>query len=231
MPTSLKAHTIDSSVNFWHANNLLNLLGKRGALTQINRFTAKAAGLRQTLRDQVADVRGHRREHRLAVTRDVLRRDAHLLALAVRDHQHLALHAQHQARNALLVVGEDDAGAERLIDVPVRVDHVFEDALQPAVADAVELRRDLAALLADPVARGAVLGKELRPEFLVGLGGGVLRRALLDELGEPLVERRQPLRQLGLWRAYRPPLRLHHSHAGRRSVPGRDGLQHRLADA
>ena len=83
---------------------------------------------------------------------------------------------------------------EGLIDVPVRVEHVFEQPFQPANADAVEVAGAiLPPVLADLVARAAVLGEELGAEFLVGLGRRERGRALLHELGDLLVERRQAL--------------------------------------
>ena len=55
-------------------------------------------------------------------------------------------------------VGEaEGGGAEGDIDVAVGVEDVFEEAIEAAVADAVELGADEDALVGDFVAGGAVL--------------------------------------------------------------------------
>ncbi len=87
----------------------------------------------------------------------------------VRDDQHLALDAEHESGDGPLVLGGDDPRAERLIDVPVRVERVFEEPFQPAGADAVELRGDLPARIADRWHAAQCLVKSFAPSSLSGL--------------------------------------------------------------
>ena len=109
------------------------------------------------LGDLVGEVGRHRRERRGLALGDGRLGDADLLALRVGQDEDLALLAEQQARDDLAVLQRQGGDAERLVDVAVRVEDVLDEAVEPAAADAVELRPDPRALAAELVADAAVL--------------------------------------------------------------------------
>ena len=50
-----EADAIDRAIDFRHADDLLDLLGQRGVLGEIDRFAAEALGLLEAIGDHVAD--------------------------------------------------------------------------------------------------------------------------------------------------------------------------------
>ena len=50
-----EADAIDGAIHFRHADDLLDLLGQRGVLAEVDRLAAEALGLREPLGDHVAD--------------------------------------------------------------------------------------------------------------------------------------------------------------------------------
>ena len=92
--------------------------------------------------------------------------------------------AAEEAGDGAAVFEGGDAVAEDVVDVAVGVEDVFAEAIEAAMADAVEFGADAAALAGEVVANGAVELKELGSGGGVGLGGGVLGLAGGDELLE-----------------------------------------------
>ena len=95
--------------------------------------------------------------------------DAHLLAQVVGHDDQLPLLPQHQPGQRLAVLQVQHGRPQGLVHVPRRVEDVFEQPVQPADADAVELRADLGPLAAELVAVGAVVLEHQRPGLRVGL--------------------------------------------------------------
>jgi hypothetical protein len=58
----LEAHTIDGSVDLGLPEDLLDLLGQRRVLLEVDRFASEAPGLVKPLVDDVADDDGRRAE-------------------------------------------------------------------------------------------------------------------------------------------------------------------------
>src|SRR4051795_3303709 len=100
-------------------------------------------------RDQVAEVAGHQGELRRGLPLDLILGDREFPALAVCEDERLALLAALEAREDVAVLQADDAVAEGEVDVAAGVKEVLGDAVDAALADAVELRADLRALPRD----------------------------------------------------------------------------------
>ena len=72
----------------------------------------------------------------------------------------VALLAKIGADEETAVCGLDGRLAEEGIDVAIRVEDVFDQPRRAARDDAVEIRADIAAVVAEAVARGAVLRRK-----------------------------------------------------------------------
>src|SRR5262249_18705160 len=114
-----------------------------------------------------------------------------LLSLGVGQDEHLALLAQQEARDHLTILESEDGGPERLVDVAIRVEDILRKAVEPAAADAIELRSDPRALAAELVANPAVLLVH-RHARLGRMGRGAESGPpTIDEFVELLVGRRE----------------------------------------
>ena len=107
--------------------------------------------------DDFGDVGGHEGEGGLLLLVDVGFGEGEFLALSVGEDELGAFFAADEAGEDAAVGEAERGGAEGDIDVAVGVEDVFEQAVEAAVADAVELRADERAFVGDLVAGGAVL--------------------------------------------------------------------------
>jgi hypothetical protein len=78
--------------------------------------------------------------------------DAHFLPLIVDDRHDLSFVVQQQARGRLAVTKRHERAPERGVDVAVRRQHIFEQSIDPALADPVEIGTDFGSLALQPVA-------------------------------------------------------------------------------
>src|SRR5215471_2488872 len=120
---------------------------------------------------------------------------ADFLPLCIREHVDLAFFPQNESGHALPTLERKDCGTERLIDVAIRIENIFQQTIDAAYADTVELRADLCALAAELMAIGAVLLVNLRTQRRIGLRGCETGFTAFEKLLHFLIGRRQAFGQ------------------------------------
>src|SRR5207244_7146408 len=111
---------------------------------------------------------------------DLVFGDFDVLAGGVGEDDQLAFLAALEAGDVAAIFEGEDGIEEGGIDVAVGVEDVFDDAIQAAGGDAVELRADVGAFAFDGMTDGAIGGENQRAFFGRGGGGFISYSALVD---------------------------------------------------
>ena len=143
-----------------------------------------------------AEVGGHGREPRLALFVHLAGRERDLLAVGVGDDDGVSFLAAEESGEDPSVLEHVERGEEGRIDVAARVMNVFDEALQSAVPDAVELGSDQGSLATDLVAGRAILEKDRTAALRRRLGAIVSRSAGVDQALDFVLKRRERAREL-----------------------------------
>ena len=126
-------------------------------------------------RDLLGKVGRHGGKLRLSPRFDLLLGELNLLAQLIHYNENRSLFFDYYPGYGSAVFQFDHLASECVLDIPVGVEHIFNQPLQTAAADAVQLRADCFSFSADLVAFDAVLLEYVgaaRDHGLVGMEGG-----------------------------------------------------------